>query len=480
MQFSEPDSEVDDTVPERDPLDQPATDETAPTDPTDTTATPATLISDRNAKNTDLGCMSSLSTALSNGDYVTTSSCEGDHRDQAQAFDGVISDWDHSFHCARNAMPCSVTYTFHSEQRSKTVDKVSVWSAPAHPVGRVKVLYFDSASQRFKDISNPSTSGFPVAAVVAGEELSIDFNPINTPAIRIDLFPHSQSAHPYFAAVSEIALYNTQASSLPSRHVLSLATADVSSYLPGTTLLSVETKVGFTVETYPQWDSIENDEELVREQTFRYTLELDDNNNIIGGEYESDSPHRPDFVWFAPIPEFSGYYKALGTLYDESVGYTGWSLPEMECDEPSIPTHYTLNQVSDTIVLKDYPELTTYSWSLAPVIPSTGQDGQPYFYRMCSSQCMQDVCLYIKLNQLLLAGSTDVFLVYEGAECTGEKLVSTHGIPDARGVLVQGREACMILLTGPRDFRWSATADNNPRPPVSLQVAYDLVTPCRA
>jgi hypothetical protein len=49
------------------------------------------------------------------------------------------------------------------------------------------------------------------------------------------------------------------------------------------------------------------------DNNYQYFLDLDDNNNIIGGEWISDL--RPDFVWFKEKASFSGAFSKLNEIY---------------------------------------------------------------------------------------------------------------------------------------------------------------------
>jgi hypothetical protein len=51
---------------------------------------------------------------------------------------------------------------------------------------------------------------------------------------------------------------------------------------------------------------------------YRYRLELDANEEIVGGSWISEA--RPDFVWTNPKSEFSGAFAALGTIYAAATG----------------------------------------------------------------------------------------------------------------------------------------------------------------
>ena len=53
-------------------------------------------------------------------------------------------------------------------------------------------------------------------------------------------------------------------------------------------------------------------------KVYRYVLELDSEDNIIGGEWVSFD--RPDFLWKQAKPEFQGFFAPLEKIYQASVG----------------------------------------------------------------------------------------------------------------------------------------------------------------
>jgi hypothetical protein len=50
---------------------------------------------------------------------------------------------------------------------------------------------------------------------------------------------------------------------------------------------------------------------------YHYRVELNDKDEIIGGEWLSDN--RPDFLWKQTIPEFTGFFAPLKEIYEESI-----------------------------------------------------------------------------------------------------------------------------------------------------------------
>lgn len=93
---------------------------------------------------------------------------------------------------------------------------------------------------------------------------------------------------------------------------------------PGTVReVVVDTTMAYTVEVDSSWEGETTcrGEQESRPGTdyayYQYRLELDDAGQIIGGAWQSQM--RPDFLWMRPLPEFSGYFSALETIYRESI-----------------------------------------------------------------------------------------------------------------------------------------------------------------
>ena len=101
---------------------------------------------------------------------------------------------------------------------------------------------------------------------------------------------------------------------------------------PGTVKeVRIETVMTYTIEIGPSWEKKElaNSDKDIR---YVYWLELDKNNNIIGGAWESNE--RPDFLWNRSRPKFTGKYKILSELYKKSIADEHQS-EESHSEEPS-------------------------------------------------------------------------------------------------------------------------------------------------
>lgn len=79
----------------------------------------------------------------------------------------------------------------------------------------------------------------------------------------------------------------------------------------------LQTKIDYVREGNPRWESnVGTTYNVTGYDVYRYRVELDADDRIIGGEWDTDA--RPDFLWVQKRPEFSGYYKRLGELYEAS------------------------------------------------------------------------------------------------------------------------------------------------------------------
>jgi hypothetical protein len=96
---------------------------------------------------------------------------------------------------------------------------------------------------------------------------------------------------------------------------------------PGTVKeLDIETRMDYAVESYAEW-TIKNvsPDFLTSAAYYRYSLELDTNGAILGGEWESEN--RPDFLWMQERPHFGGYFSRVEEIYNISIN-TVDALPE--------------------------------------------------------------------------------------------------------------------------------------------------------
>jgi hypothetical protein len=87
---------------------------------------------------------------------------------------------------------------------------------------------------------------------------------------------------------------------------------------PGTVRENVvETVVTYAASSLPAWkEKAGLVEESVEKVTYRYTVELNRNGEVIGGEWLVNE--FPDFLWRQAKPKFDFYFEKLGELIDRS------------------------------------------------------------------------------------------------------------------------------------------------------------------
>ncbi len=80
----------------------------------------------------------------------------------------------------------------------------------------------------------------------------------------------------------------------------------------------VETKMHYVVEIHHNWNKVSPPNQITT-KTYRYKLELDKDDKIIGGEWITMD--RPDFIWKNGLSEFKGIFEDLGKIYKKSTSY---------------------------------------------------------------------------------------------------------------------------------------------------------------
>ncbi len=85
---------------------------------------------------------------------------------------------------------------------------------------------------------------------------------------------------------------------------------------PGTArIVSMQTTMEYIVEMGAAWDPLPLDRygAQLANESYRYYLELDSNQKIIGGKWVSSE--RPDFLWRQEPPTFTGYFAGVAELF---------------------------------------------------------------------------------------------------------------------------------------------------------------------
>ncbi|MEN8906495.1 MAG: hypothetical protein ABF289_11110 [Clostridiales bacterium] len=80
--------------------------------------------------------------------------------------------------------------------------------------------------------------------------------------------------------------------------------------------LQVTTVIKYRTESDKSWDPLYDSSKYIDYSEYRYNLELNANNEIIGGSWISKS--HPDFLWQQEIPEFIDNYKIIENIYNLS------------------------------------------------------------------------------------------------------------------------------------------------------------------
>lgn len=82
----------------------------------------------------------------------------------------------------------------------------------------------------------------------------------------------------------------------------------------------MKTDLYYGSEIDPQWEPVlYTPSQLFEKKELEYTIELDAQGVIVGGEWLSAM--RPDFVWFRKKAEFTGEFEILGKLYEAAANY---------------------------------------------------------------------------------------------------------------------------------------------------------------
>jgi hypothetical protein len=88
---------------------------------------------------------------------------------------------------------------------------------------------------------------------------------------------------------------------------------------PGTVKeLDIETRMDYTVESMAEWNKKDTTSGFINSTAYyRYSLEVDKDGNILGGEWVSEN--RPDFLWMQETPKFSEYFSGVEEIYNISI-----------------------------------------------------------------------------------------------------------------------------------------------------------------
>lgn len=80
--------------------------------------------------------------------------------------------------------------------------------------------------------------------------------------------------------------------------------------------IEIRTNMHYTVEIDQEWSMVTPDYMSESVKSYHYRIELNKNDEIIGGEWIGFD--RPDFLWKQTTPKFAGFFKDLEKIYDAS------------------------------------------------------------------------------------------------------------------------------------------------------------------
>ncbi|MFZ9001058.1 MAG: ankyrin repeat domain-containing protein [Bacteriovoracaceae bacterium] len=89
---------------------------------------------------------------------------------------------------------------------------------------------------------------------------------------------------------------------------------------PGTVSeVTVQVWVRYVAEVGQHYRRTVSTKESLKVAVYKYTLELNRDNEIIGGNWLSFE--RPDFIWDEDVPQFRGFFAPLSKIYEKSTAY---------------------------------------------------------------------------------------------------------------------------------------------------------------
>jgi len=192
--------------------------------------------------------------------------------------------------------------------------------------------------------------------------------------------------------------------------------------------VTVSTRMYYGQETSPRWDA--HDPRIVYE-TFRYTLNLDRNGNIVGGDHITFN--RPDFFYNAELGSFTGYFSTLQTIYQRSVGISSPRTPSVAMASPSVaePSPLVLNATV-----------------LAERTGSFGTGESPYPNNHVASWSIQSPgsnSIVISFTSFATERHRDTVKIYEGSNGDGALVAVLHGHELPNDVVVRGDGALIVF-----------------------------------
>jgi len=173
---------------------------------------------------------------------------------------------------------------------------------------------------------------------------------------------------------------------------------------PGTVReVRVKMTMLYTQESSPNWKP-HNDRPVTNSKAYDYWLELNANDTIVGGSW--NSWERVDFAWKNDLPEFSGYFKGLRRIYRLSTNQTD----DVNGTVPMVPMFKAKHDVHTArfgkFAVENYKAQHEQSWTIAP----HGAKKITFSFPEFSTE-----------------HNFDKVKIYEGAEGQGALLAVLHG-----------------------------------------------------
>jgi len=132
--------------------------------------------------------------------------------------------------------------------------------------------------------------------------------------------------------------------------------------------VSISNTMTYARESQQQWRK-HGDNPVTYRKYYDYWLELDANDNIVGGSWVSDE--RSDFAWKNAMPQWSGYFKSLGRIFAISINLpdpgANVTSPIMAmASQPIKPNHKVLNNNAGSFAISNYASSHSESWTISP------------------------------------------------------------------------------------------------------------------
>jgi hypothetical protein len=191
--------------------------------------------------------------------------------------------------------------------------------------------------------------------------------------------------------------------------------------------VQVTTSMSYGKETMPAWNAHPTN---VVTESYKYTVELDANGNVVGGDMQSWD--RVDFAWNVQINGFYGFYAPLQTIYAASTNGTH-ALHKMRARLPpsSHPNHRVIAAPVAAFGQGRY-QLNRFraSWTLAPAQPARA--------------------IEIAFEHFNTRRYRDTVKIYEGATGEGALIAVLHGGALPQPVVVRASAAYVVFTSDPR------------------------------